>query len=370
MDGVSEEQTKHPRPPQATAACLIVMAGAVFAVLLMWDRIAALHSLETRTAVQKFLDGPQSDGLSLSVGEVLTTVRVVSMATAALGVAMAVQGFWAAKRSRSARLALTIMVGPLFLLGVVGDSLVSSGAATFWCAGTAAATITLWLGPLRLWFDGLDPAAVRRDAAPTDGTRPERTEWPPPTPPAHGAWAPPPRHSAYGEVPPPPGASPGNTLTWAPPPVSAYDAPARGSRPRALLWACLLTWVCTALATLGSVLTLVLVSSDTNGMVNRMYRENPDLADQGLSHDVLVTTLYVMGGVALAAAIAAAVFAVLVFLRRRWAWYALVVSAAVTAVLFLVVAVTQPASLVFVAAAAATVVCLARPEVRAWLLRR
>ena len=60
----------------------------------------------------------------------------------------------------------------------------------------------------------------------------------------------------------------------------------------------------------------------------------------------------------------------LVFLRRRWAWYALVVSAALTAVLFLVVAVTQPASLVFVAAAAATVVCLARPEVRAWLLRR
>jgi hypothetical protein len=372
MDDVSEEQTKHPRPPQATAACLIVMAGAVFAVLLMWDRIATLHSLETRTAVQKFLDGPQSDGLGLSVAEVLTTVKVVSMATAALGVAMAVQGFWATKRSRSARLALTIMVGPLVLLGIVGDSLVSSGAATFWCAGTAAATITLWLGPLRLWFDGLDPAAVRRDSAPADVTRAERTDWPPPPPDprTHDGWAPPPEHSAYGEVPPPPTVPRSDIQAWAPPPVSVYGAPSRGSRPRALLWACLLTWVCTALATLGSVLTLVLVSSDTDGMIDRMYRENPDLADQGLSHDMLVTTLYVMGGIALAAAIAAAVFAVLVFLRRRWAWYALVVSAAVTTLLFLVVAVTQPASLVFVAAAAATVFCLARPEVRAWLLRR
>jgi hypothetical protein len=381
MDDVSDDQTKHPRPPQATAACLIVMFGAVFAVLLMWDRIAALRTLDTRVAVQKFLDSPQSDGLGLSLAGTLTTVKVVSMTTAALAVAMAVQAFEASRRSRRARLALTIMVVPLFLLGVVGDGLVSSGAATFWCAGTAAATLTLWLGPVRLWFDGLDPSPASPRAVP--GSSREATErsvppgWPPPPPTGPQdpvGWAPPPHPSPYGSVPPPsaPATVAAPARAWAAPVTSAYDVPPPSAprRPRALLWACVLTWVFTSLATLGLLLSLVLVSTDTDEMIDRMYRENPDLADQGISHQALIGTLYVIGGFALAAAVAAAVFAVLVFLRRRWAWYALVTSAALTALLFLLAAVTQPVSLVMVLAAAATLFCLARPEVKAWLLRR
>jgi hypothetical protein len=64
------------------------------------------------------------------------------------------------------------------------------------------------------------------------------------------------------------------------------------------------------------------------------------------------------------------VFAVLVFLRRTWAWYALLVSACGAALLFLVAALGSPVSLVLLAASVATIVCLVRPEVRAWMLRR
>ena len=94
------------------------------------------------------------------------------------------------------------------------------------------------------------------------------------------------------------------------------------------------------------------------------------LADQNMSHQVMVTTLYVISGLALAVAVAAVVFAVLLFRRRRWAWYALLTSAGAAALLFLAVAVSQPASLLLVVAAATTIACLVRPEVRAWLLRR
>jgi hypothetical protein len=375
MEGVSDDQKKHPRPPQATAACLIVMFGAVFSVLLMWDRIAALHTLETRQAVQQFLDSPQSEGLGFTVGSVLSTVKIVSMATAALGVAIAVQGYEAAKRSRRARLALSIMVVPLFVLGLLGDGLVSSGAATFWCAGTAAATITLWLGPVRLWFDGLDPSAARRTAESPASRAAGAGVWPPPPPrqDERTGWAPPPHPSPYGTVPPPPAASPEEVRrTWGPPATSAYDAPPppmAPRRPRALLWACVLTWVFTALTSAGLVTSLVLLAGDTDAMVDRTYRQNPELADQGLSHGAIVATLVVIAGGALIVAVAAALFAVLVFLRRRWAWYALVVSAVATALLFLLAALSQPVSLLLAAAAGATVLCLARPEVRAWLLR-
>ncbi len=78
-----------------------------------------------------------------------------------------------------------------------------------------------------------------------------------------------------------------------------------------------------------------------------------------------------ISAVVLAAAVAAAVFAVLVFLRRTWAWYALLVTRhRRRALLFLVAALGSPVSLVLLAASVATIAFLVRPEVRAWLIRR
>jgi hypothetical protein len=80
--------------------------------------------------------------------------------------------------------------------------------------------------------------------------------------------------------------------------------------------------------------------------------------------------MWVMTGVGLAATVAAATFAVLLFLRHRWAWYALVASAVVAAGVFLLGTLGSPVGIVFLGAAVATIGCLARPEVRTWLQGR
>jgi hypothetical protein len=402
MDAVSEQQDKATRPPQVTYACLIVMFGSVFVVLLMWDRIAALHTLETRETLQTFLDRPELDGAGLTVTGLLTTVKVASMISAACATAMVVLGWQATRRSHTARLGLSILAVPLFLSGLVSDGFVSSGAAMFWCSGVAAAVLTLWLGPTRAWFAEAPGAAARSaTSAAAHASRPQvRAPAPPPaapptsppTPAPTPGWTPPPTQPYPPQQPPTPstppqtgqqtgqqpGQQPGGPAPqqapwppmWTPPPTTAYDAarPGRaGARPKALLAACIVTWAGSTLAALGLVLTLAVLAGDSRQLLDEMYRQNPQLADQGLTDHALVMTMWVMTGLGLAACLAAAAFALLLFLGRRWAWYALVVSASAAAVLFLVGALGSPVVLVFLAAALGTLGCLVRPEVRAWL---
>src|SRR3954454_21229136 len=56
MEGVSEPSKTPVRPPQVTVAAWMIMVGSIFVVLLVWDRIAGLHSLDTRKALQPLLD--------------------------------------------------------------------------------------------------------------------------------------------------------------------------------------------------------------------------------------------------------------------------------------------------------------------------
>lgn len=365
MEGVSDQQTKPARPSQVTVACAIVMVGSVFVVLLAWDRIAGLNTLETQQALATFLKRSDLRQAGIDLASLVTIVKVVSMVSAACAVAMVVLGWQVAQRSHSARLALTILAVPLFLTGLVGDGFVSSAAATFWCSGVAAAVLTLWLGPTRVWFG--DTAVAARDAAPPTADRTGPSGWPSAPPADAPVSTPPPPAPPTAQLPP------GLTQPppWAPPPASPHDVrrPA-GPRPRALLWACLTTWVCTGLAVTGLVLSIAVLAGDSGSVLDQTYRQNPDLRDQGISQHALLVLLFVISAVVLAAAVAAAAFAVLVFLRRRWAWYALLVSASGSALLFLIAALGSPISLVLLAASVATIGCLVRPEVRAWLLSR
>lgn len=370
MEGVSEQQTKPVRPRQVTVACAIVMVGSVFVVLLVWDRIAGLHTLETQQALRTFLDRSDLQQAGIDLASLVTIVKVVSMVSAACAVAMVVLGWQVAQRSHGARLALTIIAVPLFLTGLVGDGFVSSAAATFWCSGVGAAVLTLWLGPTRVWF--ADATASREAVAPSAATT-GPGGWPPPPPPQYAPdepapfGTPPPSPAWPNPLPPEAGQRP----PWAPPPTSAYDVRrTAAARPRAVMWACLITWVCTALSAIGLALSIAVLATDSSSVLDQMYRQNPDLADQGVSEHTLLTLLFVISAVVLAAAVAAAGFAVLVFLRRTWAWYALLVSASGAALLFLIAALGSPVSLVLLAASVATIACLVRPEVRAWMLRR
>ncbi len=104
-------------------------------------------------------------------------------------------------------------------------------------------------------------------------------------------------------------------------------------------------------------------------MLDEAYRQNPQLTDQGFTQHDLLVMLYVVIGIVLVAAAAAAVFAVLLYRGQRWAWYALLITAAVSTLFFLVGTLGSLVGLLPAAASGITFACLMRPEVRAWLRR-
>jgi hypothetical protein len=374
MEDVSEPSTTPVRPPHVTIACAIVIVGSVFVVAQMWDRIAGLGSVDTRTTLAAYLADSKLGQQGVGVAQLTTIVRVAAMAAAGCATAMLILGWQVTRRSRGARLALSVLAAALLLTGLVSDWFVESVAGTFWAGGIGAAVVTLWLGPARVWFSDNPASAAAEHESPVV-QRPTSSATPPP-PPHHDAPAPP----ATGE-PPPPMHQPWPPTEWTPPPASAYDVPQRpqvigqrpqvtGQRPPALLWACIVTWLCTGFAALLLVVSIVTLVQDAQPVLDEAYRQNPQLSEQGFSEHDLLVMLYVVIGVVLVGSMAAASFAVWLYRGRRWAWYALVIAAGVSTLFFLAGSFGSPIGLVPLAASVLTVVCLVRPEVRAWLLRR
>jgi hypothetical protein len=361
MVDVSEPSTSPARPPQVTFACGIVIIGSVFVVLTMWDRIAGLHTLDSRTGLQSFLKDSNLDSSGLTVADLMVTVKVLAMVAAACATAMVVLGWQTLQRSRSARLGLAVLAVPLFVTGLASDGIVSSGVA--------AAVLTLWLGPARTWFSGAPAAGP--GATTTDQGSPSVFQAPPQPPP------PPPA----APRPTPPSPRPPSAHEWAPPTATAYDVlPSRrpaarpgtrvGTRPQQLVWACLLTWGFTSLIAFVLAGSMVLLATDNQALLDRMHEQNPQLAEQGISDHTVLIIVFVMCGVLLAWALASAAFAALLFRGHRWAWYALIISAIAAAVLCLLGALGSLVVLVPLAAILATIVFLTRPEVRAWVAGR
>ena len=55
-----------------------------------------------------------------------------------------------------------------------------------------------------------------------------------------------------------------------------------------MLWACVLTWIFTGLVTIGLVASAVALAVSPDLMLDQVHRENPDLAAQGVSDDLLI----------------------------------------------------------------------------------
>ncbi|HYF73984.1 MAG TPA: hypothetical protein VD864_14235, partial [Nocardioides sp.] len=70
------------RPRQVTFAAWLIMVGSAIVVAMVFDRVGALHTLETRESVEKFLDEPPGSGLSVGVDGIITLLRVTSMVAA------------------------------------------------------------------------------------------------------------------------------------------------------------------------------------------------------------------------------------------------------------------------------------------------
>jgi hypothetical protein len=386
MERVSETQPRTDRPGQVTVACAMVIAGSVFVVLMVWDRITALQSLATRDALRSFLaDGSLGDGVTLA--GLTTAVRVLSLVAALCATTMGILGTEALKGSRTGRLMITLLAVPLVVCAIVTDAMLSSGLGVL-AAGIGAAVATLWFGPGRYFFAGLPQPAKQTESggrsrsprAPQPGRRSTPTAVP--APPRHDATHPPAGQAAPDQAPPPhPGWPPnsgphaGAPAGWMPPPTSAYGAPRAAlappaRRPLALIWACLVTWAFSSITVLLVTGSIAVLAADSQTVLSRMHEQNPQLSERGVSDHDLVVIGYAMCGVMLLWALVAIALALVLFRRRRWAWYALLASTIGVAAFSMLAVLGSLVLLVPLAGAVATIVCLMRPEVRAWVFSR
>lgn len=323
--GRVSEPSPNARPRQVTLAGWLTMLGSVFVVLLVFDRVAGLHSIETRESVERFLAEPPGRDLGLGVDGVLSIMRTLALVAGGCATAAAILGWHVLKRSRSARLGLTVLAVPLFLTGMVTGGFVSSVVA--------ASAVMLWLQPARDWFDGItrQPAA-----APAPRATPAAAPAPAPTPVV---------------------AAPAQPATAVP----------TSARPSAVTWACILTWAGSGLTALGAIASGVLLALQPDVLLDQVHEQNPELDAQGISDDLLIGVTFAMLAGFVAWAVAAAVVAIFVLRGFEWARITLIISAATAGAVFLLGSVLGAFLLALtLATCAMTVVLLVRPEVRAW----
>ncbi len=301
----------------------LIMVGSAFAVLLVFDRLSGLHTLEKQEAINNFLSTPPGSDLGVGTDFVVTAIRTLGMVTAGCATAAGILGFQVLRRSRSARTAVTVLAVPIFFAGMVTGGFITSVVA--------ASAAILWLQPARSWFNGEPP--------------PERRTAPAPAPAPASASAPNP----------------------APTPLVAGSA----ARPPAVLWACVLTWICTAFVTVGLGASAVALAVSPDLMLDQLHKDNPELAAQGASDDLLLVVTYVMIAGLVLWCVSAAGLAVLVLRGVDWARIVLIVSAATCAALCLIGSAVGAFVLVLPLIASGVVVAmLARADTRPWFDRR
>jgi hypothetical protein len=359
-----------PRPRQVTLAGWLIMAGSLLVVVTVFERLAGLNSLETRTAVERFLAEPPGEGSGLDTETVLTAIRVLAMVAGGCAAAAAILGFHVLKGSRGARIGVTVLAGPLFVSGMVAGGFLSSLVA--------AAAVLLWLEPARDWFAGRPAREAPREEPPRGETaqwRPEPTPPPGPPTPTPPTTTPPPAGTTsagpgpthgFGSV--PTGPAPYASSWPAPPGTSAgTGAPPAGRRPDAVVWACVLTWVFSGLAALFMGLGALVLAASPDLVFDELRRQNPELLEQGLTEGAITTATYVSAAVVIVWSAVASVLAVLVVRRVRWARTALLVVVGLTGAVCLATSFQSLLMVLPLLASVAAFSLLLRPEVRHWI---
>lgn len=316
------------RPRQVTLAGWLIVVGSVLTVLSAFERMSGLHSLETQEAISDFLSQPPGDGLGLSVDGVQSLLRVLALVAGATAAAAAILGFQVLSRSRSARVALTVLALPLFVGGMA--------VFGFLAALVVIAVVMLWLQPAKDWFNGVTPArpADRSAAAPAAPVRP---------------------------------AGPAGVRPPAAPAAPAARPPA--ARPSSVTAACIVTWVACGLVlgVLGMTLLVLLAAPDL--VFDEVRRQDPGFGRDGLSEAEVRQAAFVGGAVAGTWCLAAIGFAVATFNGYRWGWVALVISTVAAGAASALLMLGSLVMVVPMAAAAVTMGLLLRPESRAWCRR-
>ena len=356
-----------PRPRQTGFAGYGILVGSLLLVVSAFEGIAGLGSLETQESVREFLAEPPGSGLGLSERGAREILRVLMLVGGASAAAAAILGGYVLARSHSARWGLSVLALPLFVGGFALSGLIA--------ALVVGLIITLWLQPSASWFRGEAPPEPRRLVPPPAPTSPGPERQPTTVPDAARAPAGGDQPGPYGQ--PTPFGQPvpfgqpapyGQPVPYGQPPFGVDGpaaAPAR--RPSSVLAACLVTWIATGLAALGIAATAFTLATVPDLLFEELQRQNPDaLPSAGLTESEVRTSTLVLCGVALAWCAGAVAFAVATFQGRAWGRRALLVSSALLSGLALA---TMLASIVMVlplAAGAATLGLLLRPESRAW----
>lgn len=272
------------RPTQVTVAMALIVGGAVLVIATAWERIGGLHSLEVQQQLATLVEQGQLSGLTVSA--LSTILRVLCLVGGGAAAAAAVLAGQVPKRSRSARIALTVLA-PLVVLGWFGTS---GFYEPFLLTGIAL----LWLPPTADWYVGRDPAA-REKTVPAAAV--------PPVPPVTAPVPPAPVHPA--------------PQAWAP---SAYPPLVR--RPASLVRACVITWICSSAAAIMTVAVMVWLTTSGDAfiadVIDRSHATWGSMADSLTPTQVRVELVVILVGFLLWS-VAAMVLAVLAWFGQGWA---------------------------------------------------
>ena len=333
----------------------MVIVGSVIVVATVWDQVSGLRSLDTRNAIEAFLAEPFADGLGLDVESTIRLLHISAMVTAGLATASAVLGWHVLQRNLAARLALSILAVPLFVLGITSGGFMSSLVA--------ASVAMLWLSPAREWFRTGSWTPPAPAAAARRSTNPQTFGGPAPGAPAAGE---PSADARPADT--PFGQTPAAAAELATSPSRPKAAASLHDRPTALVAAFVVTVVAAGLVlvTVGFAVLVVAFSPDL--MMQEVQRQRPEVLD-GVTLSEVRTATFVMGALCLSWCAVALTFAGFAMGGRGWAGNGLAVTAAASAGACLLMGFYSPVAIVPALAALATVVLLRRGEVRDWFAR-
>lgn len=377
------------RPQQVTYAGWGVVLGSVALVITAFQQIATLHSLDTRTTVERLV-ADQPSGLSITVDTWLEVLKVLGMVSGACAAAAAILGWQALQRSRSARIALLVIGVPLVLAGL------ASGPIFALLVGFGV--VVLWLPSANAWFD---PTGAGTMPAMSDAPRPPASPTPPgsagpgqpasPVPPP----VPAPPAGPYGRQPPPPygqppyGAAPApppQPGTWPPNPYAQQPHPyvqpqqpyppyapqggrpdEAGARPGPVTAAVIITIVLSGITAILGVILAVVGAAVSDDLLSDLADRGYDITDV-TSHELAVG-LAMIGGFVVVIALAAIVVAIFVLRRSRGARVVLTVFSALT-ILTSLITITSIVAVLPLAGAIATIVLLYRRSSSDWFAGR
>lgn len=371
--------TKTPaRPPQVTMAGWVTVGASVFMLISVFTFVSNLRSLDTREGVQDALDREPLNGTGLGLERALSLMHGAALVAGACAAAAAILGWFVLQRNHQARIALTVVVVPLFVTGVM--------AAGFLASMVAVSVVLLWARPARDWFNGVTPQPPqRRDqfVAPPPQHRSDHGQQEPEQP-ASGTRQDPPvgprAFEGFGDRPTSTGQVPAQQFPpqqpqqYAPqhpapsPYASARNRPPLGLRPREVVQACITTWVVCGVVVIGMLVALIGFVAMPD-LVQDIYESDSRFAEADVSLNALrAASIVVAAGFVLWAA-AALVLAWLTFAGHNWARVTLIVSASLSAMISLLMVISSPALLLVTITSVLVIVSLTRPASAEWFTR-